>query len=80
MRRLGEVLHLSKRGSLILRTEKTPPMGHQAIVLDKKANRIGTIIDVFGPVTQPYVAIRPFKEIDASTLIGQMLYLQKRKK
>jgi RNA-binding protein len=55
-------------------------MGRQAIVLDKKANRIGTIIDVFGPVTQPYVAIRPFKEIDVAPLIGQMLYLQKRKK
>ncbi len=80
MRRLGEVLHLSKRGSLILRTEKTPPIGHHALVLDKKANRIGTIIDVFGPVGNPYVAIRPFNNTNSESLIGQVLYLQKKEK
>ncbi|MGQ4912172.1 MAG: H/ACA ribonucleoprotein complex subunit GAR1 [Candidatus Thorarchaeota archaeon] len=78
MRRLGKVLHISGRGSIILRTDKTPPIGKQARVLDKKARDIGFVIDVFGPVKQPYVAIRPKKGIDASPLVGQMLYLQKR--
>ena len=80
MRRLGEVLHVSKRGSIILRTDKTPPIGKQAIVLDKKANRIGNVIDVFGPVNSPYVAIRPFKGTETESLIGQVLYIQKRNK
>lgn len=80
MRRLGEVLHVSKRGSIILRTDKTPPIGKQAIVLDKKANRIGNVIDVFGPVSSPYVAIRPFKGTETESLIGQVLYIQKRNK
>ena len=80
MRRLGEVIHVSKRGSIILRTDKTPPIGKQAVVLDKKANRIGNVIDVFGPVASPYVAIRPFKETKTELLVGQVLYLQKRNK
>ncbi len=80
MRRLGEVLHVSKRGSIILRTDKTPPIGRQAIVLDKKANRIGNIIDVFGPVGSPYVAIKPFNEVNTESLLGQVLYMQKRNK
>jgi len=80
MRRLGEVLHVSKRGSIILRTDKTPPIGKQAIVLDKKANRIGNVIDVFGPVSSPYAAIRPFKGTETESLIGQVLYIQKRNK
>jgi RNA-binding protein len=80
MRRLGEVLHVSKRGSIILRTDKTPPIGKQAIVLDKKANRIGNVIDVFGPVSSPYVAIRPFKDVETESLLGQVLYIQKRNK
>jgi RNA-binding protein len=80
MRRLGEVLHVSKRGALIVRTDKTPPIGRESIVLDKKANRVGTVVDVFGPVKNPYVSIRPYKKMNSQSLIGQMLYLEKRKK
>jgi RNA-binding protein len=78
LRRLGKVLHISKRGSIILRTDKTPPVGNRSIVLDKKAQEVGTIIDVFGPVKEPYVAVRPKRDLDASKLVGQMLYLKKK--
>ncbi|MFW9835530.1 MAG: H/ACA ribonucleoprotein complex subunit GAR1 [Candidatus Thorarchaeota archaeon] len=78
MRRLGKVLHISKRGSIILRTDKTPPVGSRSIVLNKKAQEVGTIIDVFGPVKEPYVAIRPKRDLDTSKLVGQMLYLKKK--
>jgi RNA-binding protein len=78
VRRLGKVLHISKRGSIILRTDKTPAVGTRSVVLDKKAQEVGTIIDVFGPVKEPYVAVRPKRDFDASKLIGQMLYLKKK--
>ena len=78
MKRLGKVLHISKRGSIILRTDRTPPVGSRSIVLNKKAQEIGTIIDVFGPVKEPYVAIRPKRDFDTSKLVGQMLYLKKK--
>ncbi|MFW9926168.1 MAG: H/ACA ribonucleoprotein complex subunit GAR1 [Candidatus Thorarchaeota archaeon] len=78
MRRLGKVLHISNRGSIILQTEKTPSVGGRSVVLDKKAQEVGTIIDVFGPVKTPYIAIRPKKNIDSQKLVGQMLYLQKK--
>ena len=77
MRRLGRVLHVSKRGSLILRTDKTPPIGPKALVLDKEAKKIGTILDVFGPVNNPYVSIRLYDGIDPYKLVGQPLYLRK---
>ncbi|MFW9809242.1 MAG: H/ACA ribonucleoprotein complex subunit GAR1 [Candidatus Thorarchaeota archaeon] len=78
MKRLGKVLHISNRGSIILQTEKTPPVGDRSVVLDKKAQEVGTIIDVFGPVKTPYIAIRPKKNTDPQKLVGQMLYLQKK--
>ena len=78
MRRLGKVLHISNRGSIIIRTEKTPPVGRQAIVMDKKAQEVGTIIDVFGPVKFPYVAIKPNRGYNPQKLVGQMLYLYKK--
>jgi len=79
LRRLGKVLHISNRGSIILRTEKTPPVGRQTIVMDKKAQEVGTIIDVFGPVKYPYVAIKPNRGYDPQKLVGQMLYLYKKR-
>ena len=78
MRRLGKVLHISKRGSIILRTDKTPPVGSKSVVLDKKAQEVGEIIDIFGPVKEPYVAIRPNRNFDPSKLVGHMLYLKKK--
>jgi RNA-binding protein len=78
LRRLGKVLHISKRGSIILQTDKTPSVGGRSVVLDKKAQEVGIIIDVFGPVKTPYVAVRPKRKTDPHKLVGQMLYLQKK--
>jgi len=47
------------------------------VVLDKKAQEVGTIIDVFGPVKNPYVAVKPKGKTDPHKLVGQMLYLKK---
>lgn len=80
MKRLGKVLHVSKRGSVIVRSNQTPPIGKHSVVLDKKANRVGSVIDVFGPTSNPYVAVRPAKGFDTASLVGQIVYLQKRKK
>jgi RNA-binding protein len=73
MRRLGKVTHVSQQGSIILKTDKTPPIG--AAVVDKKVQQIGSVLDVFGPVKEPYVSIRPNRGIDGSKLVGQTLYL-----
>ncbi len=79
MKRLGKVLHISNRGSIILRVEQTPPLGNKSIVMDKKAQEIGRIVDIFGPVSNPYVAIRPKRDFNPEKLVGQMLYLYKKR-
>ena len=79
MRRLGKVLHISNRGSIIIRTERTPPVGSKSLVMDKKAQEVGTIADVFGPVKFPYVSIKPKRGYDPTKLVGQMLYLYKKR-
>ncbi len=80
MKRLGKVLHVSKRGFLIVRTDKSPPVGERSVVMDKKAEKVGTIADVFGPVNNPYVSVKPVIKDDISRLVGQILYLYKRQK
>ena len=76
MKRLGKVLHISRRGAIILRTDKTPPLGAQ--VVDKSVEIVGTIADIFGPVKQPYVSIRARGGIETARLVGQPVYLYNR--
>jgi rRNA processing protein Gar1 len=78
MRRLGKVLKVVKGGTLIVQTDKTPPIG--AKVVDKKAQHIGKIQDVFGPVKTPYISIRfrSKSSEDAEKMLDQVVYLYKK--
>ncbi len=76
MRKLGNVLHISHRGFIILRVTKTPSIG--ARVVDKKVKHVGIVQDVFGPVKTPYVAVRPKDSKSSSKLVGNPLYLYKK--
>jgi len=57
LRRIGHALHTSSSGNLILKAEKLPHIGEQ--VVDENLNPIGTVFDIFGPVSSPYIAVRP---------------------
>ncbi|MFH2112638.1 MAG: Gar1/Naf1 family protein [Candidatus Bathyarchaeota archaeon] len=54
--RIGEVLHRSKTGKLIVRLQAEARIGQP--VLDKRGKRVGQVFDIFGPVTAPYASIR----------------------
>lgn len=72
MYRLGPVIHKS-RGSnnLILRAENIAYPGE--IVVDKSLKKVGSVLDLFGPVKNPYIAVRPFK-VNPDEYVGQTLY------
>lgn len=53
---LGEVLHRSKTGKLIVRLHAEARIGQP--VLDRRGKRVGSVFDIFGPVTAPYASIR----------------------
>jgi RNA-binding protein len=57
LQRLGRVLHISPSGNIIAKIETTPRIGEA--VLDENLKTVGKIFDMFGPVSSPYVAIRP---------------------
>jgi len=64
---LGVVSHIGKSGLLTIRAAEPPRIGSRAVI--KGRGPIGTIIDVFGPVSKPYVSVKlwqPFPLRDAS--------------
>ncbi len=57
MQRLGLVLHISPSRNIITKAENTPEIGET--VVDENLKSIGKVFDIFGPVSSPYVAVRP---------------------
>jgi rRNA processing protein Gar1 len=56
--RVGTVLHLSSSsGNLILKAEGDVKIGET--ILDSTGSMIGTVFDLFGPVSGPFVAVKP---------------------
>ncbi|MEM4246377.1 MAG: Gar1/Naf1 family protein [Candidatus Bathyarchaeia archaeon] len=71
--RIGKVSHLSSSQHLIVKMEEAspPPLGSK--VLDNNLRVVGSISDIFGPTSAPYVSIRPYRR-PAPDLVGAVVY------
>lgn len=77
MKRLGKVLHLSIHGNLIIRLEDGALPRMNTKVVTTKMERIGTVYDIFGPESSPYVSVKLDKRVPASrvkALINDRVY------
>lgn len=74
MRRLGKVLHLTRRG-LVVKADQPAKIGKA--VYNGKKKKIGEISDIFGPIRGPYLAIKPsgLDQAELSSLVGKDLYI-----
>lgn len=72
MKELGRVLHVSRSGLLVLKAVNVlPNIGDKA---SDGSNVIGTVVDVFGPVPSPYVAVKP-RRGPMKKYVGRVLYV-----
>jgi len=71
LQRIGHVLHLSSSGNVILKAENVPRIGDE--VADENLKSVGKIFDVFGPVSSPYVAVKPNVK-DPHRFVNNILY------
>jgi RNA-binding protein len=71
--RVGEVVRVAQ-GLAIARCpgEDHPPIGRA--VVDESLTEVGRVVDVFGPVSRPFVAVTPGDGVSLPTLIGRRLY------
>ena len=72
MNRLGTVTHVSGSRKLILRTKIKVRLGEK--VLDEELRSVGKIVDIFGPVRNPYVSVGPLVN-DVKNYVGHPLYI-----
>jgi rRNA processing protein Gar1 len=71
LHRIGYVLHVSSNRNLILRAIRTPKIGDE--VVNKEAEYIGKIYEIFGPTSSPYVAVKTNVE-NPQRFVSQILY------
>lgn len=74
MRRVGTVVRTA--GGLAIargeRGEEPPRIGSS--VVDESLSTVGRVVDVFGPVDRPYLAVTPDADVHTPTLVGSTLY------
>lgn len=76
MKRVGNVVRTAQ-GLAIARAD-ADGAGEAAdigdVVVDESLSKVGRVVDVFGPVERPYVAVTPNDGVDLASLVGQQLY------
>ena len=77
MQRLGKVLHVTPSQNIVVKVDKTPKIGSD--VVDEKLKVVGKVFDVIGPVSSPYVVVKPAVK-EPEKLSSKQLYLVLSKK
>jgi len=62
------------RGEQIDGSETSIPRVNSWVV-DQKRMKIGKVFDIFGPVNNPYIIVRPNRGVDAAAHVGKKLYI-----
>ena len=72
LQKLGRVRALTPSKNMIVKTEKAPKLGSE--VVDENLNVIGKVFDIIGPVSAPYVVVKPtIREL--AKLVNKQVYL-----
>ena len=72
MRRIGTVARTAQ-GLAVVRCDDDDRPDIGAAALDESLSPVGRVVDVFGPVDRPYVAVTPRGGVDLLSLLGQKL-------
>jgi len=66
-------------GNILVRGDFAPK--YDAKVMDKSSRVVGRVARIFGPVSSPYISIRPSKDNRPSLdIIGKDVYVDRKKR
>jgi len=73
MKRVGEVVRTAQNLAIArAANDEYPDLGTE--VVDESLEEVGRVVDVFGPIDRPYVAVSPREGIRLPILLGDVLY------
>ena len=74
MRRVGTVVRTAGGLAIARGDAGADPPRIGASVVDDSLSTVGRVVDVFGPVERPYVAVTPDGGVGLADLVGGKLY------
>jgi RNA-binding protein len=82
LKHIGTILHISPHGKLVVQGNPNflPKLQSRVYTRDQKI--VGSVIDVFGPVKQPYLSITVFNPSMTEEILtsGTYLYVKEMRK
>lgn len=73
MQRAGTVREIAQSVAIVrCPDEEHPDIG--ATLLNEQLETVGRVVDVFGPVEQPFLAVSPAGDVRLAPLLGTVLY------
>ncbi|AUG46711.1 H/ACA RNA-protein complex protein Gar1 [Haloarcula taiwanensis] len=73
MKRLGTVSRVAQ-GLAVVRAPDDEYASVGTDVVDEELQAVGSVVDVFGPVERPYLAVSPNDGVHLPALVGTVLY------
>jgi RNA-binding protein len=73
MKRVGTVSRVAQGVAVVQVDDDAPPEIGTSVV-DDSLSTVGRVVDVFGPVGRPYVAVSPASGVSLASLVGSKLY------
>ncbi|WP_430505147.1 H/ACA ribonucleoprotein complex subunit GAR1 [Haloparvum sp. PAK95] len=74
MERVGEVVRTAQGLAIARVGSGEQPPGIGAMVVDESLSEVGRVVDVFGPVDRPYVAVTPHDSVTLASMLDTKLY------
>ena len=72
MKPLGKPYLITKTGNVLIKVKEILPL-YSTVATDK--GKIGKIIDIIGPSSNPYLVIKPKKRINLEKIKDETIYL-----
>ena len=72
MKSLGKVAHLDTKNRAIVITKNKVEKNTK--IFDSESNLVGRVVNIFGPVNEPYLAISAKKGLRITKLVGREVY------
>jgi RNA-binding protein len=73
MKRIGTVSRVAQ-GMAVVRASDEEYASVGTTVVDEELRTVGSVVDVFGPVERPYLAVSPNDGVHLPALVGKVLY------
>lgn len=73
MERVGTVVKFAQ-GLLVVRSDAASYPSIGTAVIDERLEAVGSVVDVIGPVDQPFVIVSPSDDSEMSSALNQRVY------